>query len=137
MSRYDILSLIEQGGGIALVPNFLPEFVAEGALRILEDMPAGRWNDTAAEEDYTVGEVLGASPPPRQHRRQQGVCMQPLKHCHFLPAACAAAQQHRTPLLEHQRGRASAQQRRREPQRGARGAAARLFPAAPRPVQRL
>lgn len=32
------------------VPHFLPPFVAEGALQILEGLPPGRWNDTAADE---------------------------------------------------------------------------------------
>jgi hypothetical protein len=58
-ARYDLLRLIDGGGGIVRLDSFLPGFVAEGALRMLEGLPPGRWNDTAAEEDYTVGCGVG------------------------------------------------------------------------------
>lgn len=35
---------------IEQVHDFLPPFVAEGALQILQGVPPGRWNDTAADE---------------------------------------------------------------------------------------
>ena len=57
MERYDIPQLVEQSGGIVLIRDFLPPFVAEGALRILEGLPASRWNDTAAQEDYTHNNI--------------------------------------------------------------------------------
>lgn len=49
MERYDIDALLEEGGGICKISGFLPDFVAEGALQILESLPPARWNDTAAE----------------------------------------------------------------------------------------
>lgn len=58
-ARYDLLRLIDGGGGIVRLDDFLPSFVAEGALRMLQDLPPGRWNDTAAEQDYTVGGGMG------------------------------------------------------------------------------
>jgi hypothetical protein len=54
MRQYDILQLIDSSGGFAIVDNFLPQDVALGAIQILENIPARRWNDTAADEDYTV-----------------------------------------------------------------------------------
>lgn len=50
MAQYDLNALVDAGGGIAKVSNFLPPFVAEGALQVLQHLPPGRWNDTAADE---------------------------------------------------------------------------------------
>ncbi len=55
MQQYDIEQLVDEGGGFALVPKFLPGFVAEGALQILQRLP--HWSDTAAEEDYTHNNI--------------------------------------------------------------------------------
>ncbi len=58
MAQYDLNALVDSGGGIVKVSNFLPPFVAEGALQILQRLPPGRWNDTAADE---VGRELAAA----------------------------------------------------------------------------
>jgi hypothetical protein len=50
MHRYKILRLIEQQR-VAIIDNFLPGHVAEGALRILEDIDAGQWRDTSADDE--------------------------------------------------------------------------------------
>jgi hypothetical protein len=50
MAQYDLNAMVEAGDGIVKISNFLPPFVAEGALQILERLPPGRWNDTAADE---------------------------------------------------------------------------------------
>ncbi len=42
MARYDVEALVDAAGGLAVVPGFLPPFVAEGALRIMERLPPGR-----------------------------------------------------------------------------------------------
>ncbi|KAI7835681.1 hypothetical protein COHA_010420 [Chlorella ohadii] len=57
MAQYDLNALVDAGGGIVKVSNFLPPFVAEGALQILQRLPPGRWNDTAADEDYTHNNI--------------------------------------------------------------------------------
>lgn len=50
-ARYaDMDARLEAGGGICRIQGFLPDFVAEGALAILQGLPPQRWNDTAAEE---------------------------------------------------------------------------------------
>lgn len=42
MERYDIGALVDAAGGLAVVPDFLPPFVAEAALRLMERLPPGR-----------------------------------------------------------------------------------------------
>lgn len=51
----DLQQLLEQGGGICKIENFLPNFVAEGIHQLLE---------TFTEEDWNVSDSkLGFSPP--------------------------------------------------------------------------
>ena len=40
----DLLQLLQAGGGICKVPNFLPKFVAEGILETLEEFSETQWN---------------------------------------------------------------------------------------------
>lgn len=42
MARYDVEALVDAAGGLAVVHDFLPPFVAEGALHLLERLPPGR-----------------------------------------------------------------------------------------------
>lgn len=57
----DLQQLLEQGGGICKIENFLPNFVAEGIHQLLESF---------TEEDWNVSDSkLGFFPPlPCQHR---------------------------------------------------------------------
>ncbi|KAL4418797.1 hypothetical protein ABPG77_010206 [Micractinium sp. CCAP 211/92] len=60
MARYDVEALVDAAGGLAVVPDFLPPFVAEGALRIMERLPPGWWKPTEAAEDYTHNNIAHA-----------------------------------------------------------------------------
>jgi hypothetical protein len=55
MDQYDLLKLLEAGGGIVKIPNFLPPVVAEGVLHVLEHVTD--WNDTSASRDYTHNNI--------------------------------------------------------------------------------
>ncbi|PSC76917.1 cupin superfamily subfamily [Micractinium conductrix] len=60
MAQYDIEALVDAGGGIVRIDNFLPEQVARGALAILRRLPPGRWRPTEAAEDYTHNNISHA-----------------------------------------------------------------------------
>ena len=57
LSQWDLEKLIEDNNGIYKIRNFLPDFVAEEALHILECLPANAWLSTAASEDYTHNNI--------------------------------------------------------------------------------
>lgn len=40
----DLVELLEAGGGICKIENFLPEFAAEGILEVLEQCEESDWN---------------------------------------------------------------------------------------------
>lgn len=56
MSQYDILQRLKQNE-IVKINNFLPDYVAEEALRILESIPSEKWLDTSADEDYSKNNI--------------------------------------------------------------------------------
>ena len=53
----DLLQLLEQGGGICKIEQFLPVFVAEGIHQLLEQFSEADWNVTAANDDYTHNNI--------------------------------------------------------------------------------
>ena len=57
MSQYNIEALVEAGGGLCRISNFLPEHIAEGILEIVASVPEAKWNETAASDDYTHNNI--------------------------------------------------------------------------------
>lgn len=55
MRQYDLVKLLEKGKGIVKISNFLPPFVADGVLNVLENVTD--WNDTSASRDYTHNNI--------------------------------------------------------------------------------
>jgi hypothetical protein len=64
----DLQQLLEQGGGIVKVENFLPTFVAEGIYHLLEQFSEADWN-VGGRRAYACP-VLSLSHTPRQQRGQ-------------------------------------------------------------------
>jgi hypothetical protein len=44
VDKYDLLQLLEEGGGICRIEDFLPTFVAEGIFETLEQLSEAVWN---------------------------------------------------------------------------------------------
>ena len=57
IEKYDLEDLIEKGDGICKISNFLPSYVAEGALKAVESIPAKEWNSTEALEDQDYNNI--------------------------------------------------------------------------------
>lgn len=57
MDQYDVEKALEVGEGIAWFPDFLPEHVAKGAVRILESLPPESWNATQARDDRGSNDI--------------------------------------------------------------------------------
>ncbi len=60
MGQYDLDRLVAEGGGLCRISNFLPAFVADGALRQLERVPDSAWQATAAQQDYSSNDISHA-----------------------------------------------------------------------------
>lgn len=52
VGQYDVERLVEEGGGIAFIHDFLQPRIADAMLAFLESVPEAHWNDTSAAEDY-------------------------------------------------------------------------------------
>ncbi|GAB4812976.1 hypothetical protein N2152v2_000022 [Parachlorella kessleri] len=57
MGRYDIHRLLDASGGLVRIENFLPEFVAEAVLQVLQAIPTAKWNPTTAGKDYAQNNI--------------------------------------------------------------------------------
>lgn len=57
LGQYDLERLLDDNGGIVKIPNCLPDFVAEGILALLHNLPDSTWNDTSAQQDYTHNNI--------------------------------------------------------------------------------
>lgn len=57
LSKYDILRLLDQNGGICRIFDFLPSFVADGIYDTLESLSEHEWNETSAQRDYTNNNI--------------------------------------------------------------------------------
>lgn len=44
VDKYDLPQLLEEGGGICRIEDFLPTFVAEGIFETLEQLSEAEWN---------------------------------------------------------------------------------------------
>ncbi|KAF8067273.1 Telo2 [Scenedesmus sp. PABB004] len=53
----DLGDLLEAGGGLVKLRNFLPTWVAHGLVELLQDLPDDAWNLTAAGDDYARNDV--------------------------------------------------------------------------------
>eukprot|EP00878_Enallax_costatus_P031818 GHUV01034867.1.p1 GENE.GHUV01034867.1~~GHUV01034867.1.p1 ORF type:complete len:157 (+),score=45.87 GHUV01034867.1:566-1036(+) len=53
----DLEQLLEEHGGLVKIENFLPAFVADGILELLENIDDRTWNLTAATDDYTHNNI--------------------------------------------------------------------------------
>ena len=51
IKKYNIDRLLDKGDGIVKIKNFLPTWVAEGALMTIESISDKEWNATEAGQD--------------------------------------------------------------------------------------
>ena len=51
IEKYNIDRLLDKGDGIVKIKNFLPTWVAEGALMTMEGISDKEWNATEAGQD--------------------------------------------------------------------------------------
>eukprot|EP01121_Diplochlamys_sp_Union-15-3_P022170 TRINITY_DN9360_c0_g1_i4.p1 TRINITY_DN9360_c0_g1~~TRINITY_DN9360_c0_g1_i4.p1 ORF type:complete len:224 (+),score=42.17 TRINITY_DN9360_c0_g1_i4:50-721(+) len=56
MEKYDLESLLEENG-LVKISNFLPDFIAEGALQLLENVPSEDWVKTYSKENYQQNDI--------------------------------------------------------------------------------
>jgi hypothetical protein len=54
VDRHDLLQLLEEGGGICKIENFLPTFVAEDIMEALEQFTEADWNVSCWATALTV-----------------------------------------------------------------------------------
>lgn len=54
VDRYTLLQLLEEGGGLCRIEDFLPTFVAEGILETLEQFSEADWNVGCCATALTV-----------------------------------------------------------------------------------
>lgn len=50
MKQYDIEAMLDAGGGLCRITDFFPPHIADGALALLESIPAADWNKTEATQ---------------------------------------------------------------------------------------
>jgi len=55
--KHKLEELLDDGGGLAKITNFFPDFVAEGILHVLQSAPAKHWNVTEAARDHTKNNI--------------------------------------------------------------------------------
>lgn len=58
--RYDVEALLDAGGGIARIPDFLPKKVATRILKTLLTVSDEEWGMTAAQEDPSANSIAHA-----------------------------------------------------------------------------
>jgi len=51
IGKFNLEKLLDKSGGLAKISNFLPDYVAEGVLEVLKQVPAKHWNVTEAERN--------------------------------------------------------------------------------------
>jgi hypothetical protein len=57
MEKYNLHKMIEKNDGIVKISNFLPTWVADGALNMIENIKDEDWNKTEANHDKTHNNI--------------------------------------------------------------------------------
>ncbi|KAK3238521.1 hypothetical protein CYMTET_51474 [Cymbomonas tetramitiformis] len=57
LGQYDIVTLLNENNGLVKIENFLPDFVAEGALKAVESIPEEEWEITEANHTYEDNDI--------------------------------------------------------------------------------
>ncbi len=57
IGQYDLRSLLQQSPGLLRIPNFLPDFVAQGLLTQLESLPDKHWALQHSSPDYVATNI--------------------------------------------------------------------------------
>lgn len=57
MSKFDLEAELDRGAGFCRLSNFFPQFVADGALSLLENTDPTEWNVTEASQSYAANNI--------------------------------------------------------------------------------
>ncbi|DBA99894.1 TPA: hypothetical protein ACH3X1_013780 [Trebouxia sp. C0004] len=56
-ARYNLEEQLDQNDGLVQVTDFLPTSIAEGALRVLQQVPEAKWQTTRADDDVKRNDI--------------------------------------------------------------------------------